>query len=269
MQLNILSQGIGESFATTISSGPLIAGLIAAMIAGLVSFLSPCVLPLVPGYISYLAALVGGDITFDAHGRAVITKGSRMTIAFAAILFIAGFTIIFVLATASVFGLIGVLALNNQWLSRIGGLITIVMGLVFLGKIPFLQTTRSLSAGHWSSIIGAPILGAVFALGWTPCLGPSLAAIISIAAGTEGVTALRGVILIIAYCLGLGIPFLIVALGSVRAMAGLDFLSRHAVIIHRLGGIALILTGLALLSGLWSVFISYIQVLSSNYALLL
>lgn len=251
---------MGETFAGIAASGPLILGLLAAACAGLVSFASPCVVPLVPGYISYLAGIVGGDV-----GRDGVKKGSRGRVALAALLFIIGFTVIFVLATATVFGAISFLTLSATTLQRVGGVVTIIMGLAFMGLIPALNRDTRLTPKKLSTWVGAPVLGAVFALGWTPCLGPTLAAIISVAAGTEGVTALRGVLLIVFYCLGLGIPFLLVAIGSAGAMKGIDVLRRHSRTIQIIGGILLVAVGIALVTGLWAQFIGWIQVLTLEY----
>lgn len=251
---------MGETFAGIAASGPLILGLLAAACAGLVSFASPCVVPLVPGYISYLAGIVGGDV-----GRGGVEKGSRGRVALAALLFIIGFTVIFVLATATVFGAISFLTLSATTLQRVGGVVTIIMGLAFMGLIPALNRDTRLAPKKLSTWVGAPVLGAVFALGWTPCLGPTLAAIISVAAGTEGVTALRGVLLIVFYCLGLGIPFLLVAIGSAGAMKGIDVLRRHSRTIQIIGGILLVAVGVALVTGLWAQFIGWIQVLTLEY----
>lgn len=251
---------MGDTFAGIAASGPLILGLLAAACAGLVSFASPCVVPLVPGYISYLAGIVGGDV-----GRDGVKKGSRGRVALAALLFVAGFTVIFVLATATVFGAISFLTLSATTLQRVGGVVTIVMGLAFMGLIPALNRDTRLTPKKLSTWIGAPLLGAVFALGWTPCLGPTLAAIISVAAGTEGVTALRGVLLIVFYCLGLGVPFVLVALGSAGAMRGIDVLRRHSRTIQIVGGVLLVAVGVALVTGLWARFIGWIQVLTLEY----
>ncbi|EEI63596.1 MULTISPECIES: cytochrome c biogenesis CcdA family protein [Corynebacterium] len=251
---------MGETFAGIAASGPLILGLLAAACAGLVSFASPCVVPLVPGYISYLAGIVGGDV-----GRDGVKKGSRGRVALAALLFVTGFTVIFVLATATVFGAISFLTLSATTLQRVGGVVTIVMGLAFMGLIPALNRDTRLTPKKLSTWIGAPLLGAVFALGWTPCLGPTLAAIISVAAGTEGVTALRGVLLIVFYCLGLGVPFVLVALGSAGAMRGIDVLRRHSRTIQIVGGVLLVAVGVALVTGLWAEFIGWIQVLTLEY----
>jgi len=246
---------VGEVFAGVASSGPLLLALLAAAAAGLVSFASPCVVPLVPGYISYLAGIVGGEV-----GREGVKKGSRGRVTGAAALFVAGFTVVFVLATATVFGAISFLTLSATTLQRVGGVVTIVMGLAFMGLIPALNKDTRLTPKKLSTWLGAPLLGAVFALGWTPCLGPTLAVIISVAAGTEGVTAVRGVVLIVAYCLGLGIPFLLVALGSAGAMRGVDVLRRHSRAIQIAGGILLVAVGVALVTGLWAQFIGWIQV---------
>ena len=251
---------MGDTFAGIAASGPLLLALIAAACAGLVSFASPCVVPLVPGYISYLAGIVGGDV-----GRDGVKKGSRGRVALAALLFVAGFTVIFVLATATVFGAISFLTLSATTLQRVGGVVTSVMGLAFMGLIPALNRDTRLTPKKLSTWIGAPLLGAVFALGWTPCLGPTLAAIISVAAGTEGVTALRGVLLIVFYCLGLGVPFVLVALGSAGAMRGIDVLRRHSRTIQIIGGILLVAVGVALVTGLWARFIGWIQVLTLEY----
>ncbi|EEI28146.1 cytochrome c biogenesis CcdA family protein [Corynebacterium glucuronolyticum] len=251
---------MGDTFAGIAASGPLLLALIAAACAGLVSFASPCVVPLVPGYISYLAGIVGGDV-----GRDGVKKGSRGRVALAALLFVAGFTVIFVLATATVFGAIRFLTLSATTLQRVGGVVTIVMGLAFMGLIPALNRDTRLTPKKLSTWIGAPLLGAVFALGWTPCLGPTLAAIISVAAGTEGVTALRGVLLIVFYCLGLGVPFVLVALGSAGAMRGIDVLRRHSRTIQIVGGVLLVAVGVALVTGLWARFIGWIQVLTLEY----
>ncbi|AKE40493.1 cytochrome c biogenesis CcdA family protein [Corynebacterium kutscheri] len=259
----ILASGVGSYFADAVQTGPLLVGLFAAALAGLVSFASPCVIPLVPGYISYLAGVVGAQVEFDENGPRV-SRG-RWRAAGAASLFILGFTIVFLLATVTAFGAISALTLNAESLMRAGGIITIFMGLIFMGAVPFLQEDRRFQPKRISTWLGALMLGGIFALGWTPCLGPTLAAIISISAGTEGVTALRGVLLIISYCMGLGLPFLFVAFGSAKAMVGVGFLNRHSRIIQVIGGMLLICVGIALLTGLWSEFINWIRQWTVQY----
>ncbi|MCQ9331542.1 cytochrome C biogenesis protein ResC [Corynebacterium sp. HMSC072G08] len=254
---------MGEAFADAAASGPLLLGLLAAAAAGLVSFASPCVVPLVPGYISYLASVVGGSVEYDAAGVRVSGRRGRVTLA--AILFVLGFTVVFVLATVSVFGAISALRLNADSLMRVGGVITILMGIVFMGIVPVLQKDTRMAPKRWTTWLGAPLLGGVFALGWTPCLGPTLAAIISVSAGTAGMTAVRGTFLIVAYCLGLGLPFVLVALGSAKAVRSVDWLRRHTHAIQIFGGVLMILVGLSLVTGLWAEFINLIQQWTFNY----
>lgn len=270
-----LADGIGQQFADAATGGPILLGLLAAALAGLVSFASPCVIPLVPGYVSYLTGLSGasgaqgqGLTTGTANATAVDKRdgdggrGKRSATArvgLAALLFVLGFTVIFVLGSASIFGLVSTLRLQARTLTIVGGVVTIVMGLAFMGMVPALQKDTRMAPKRWTTWLGAPLLGAVFALGWTPCLGPTLTAIISVSAGTQGMTAARGVALIIAYCLGLGLPFILVALGSARAMRGVDFLRKHSRTIQLIGGVALVLVGIALVTGLWDVFVAWVQ----------
>ncbi|WP_459588372.1 cytochrome c biogenesis CcdA family protein [Corynebacterium camporealensis] len=257
---------LGQTINSAIAEGPLLAAILLAALAGLVSFASPCVIPLVPGYISYLASVVGGEVTYSNEGVGVgVGKRRQWAVVGAAGLFILGFTVVFILATVSVFGAISLLALNSETLMRVGGVITILMGLVFMGAVPFLQRDTRMAPKRWTTWVGAPLLGGVFALGWTPCLGPTLAAIISISAGTEGMTAVRGTILIVGYCLGLGLPFLLVALGSARAMRTISWMRKHSRTIQIIGGITMILVGIALLSGAWGHFINFIRQWTVEY----
>lgn len=261
----LLAQGIGETFADTAASGPLLLGILVAALAGLLSFATPCVIPLVPGYISYLTGIVGGEMNYEGKQGPTVGKKRQWAVVGAAGLFIAGFTVVFVLGTATIFGAISMLALNADTLMRIGGIITIIMGFVFMGMVPAMQRDTRMQPRRWTTWLGAPLLGGVFALGWTPCLGPTLAAIISVSAGTEGMTAMRGVILIIGYCLGLGLPFLLVALGSAWAMKSVSFLRKHSRTIQIIGGILMILVGLMLVSGLWNDFVGWARQLTVNY----
>ena len=255
---------ISQQFADAAATGPLLVGILAAAAAGLVSFASPCVVPLVPGYMSYLASVVGGEVEYDAQRGTVVTK-RQWAVAGAATLFILGFTVIFVLATVTVFGAISLVTLNAETLMRVGGVITILMGLTFMGFVPALQRDTRIAPKKWSTWLGAPLLGGVFALGWTPCLGPTLAAIISVSAGTEGMTAVRGVILIIGYCLGLGLPFLLMAFGSARAVRTIGWLRQHSRKIQMFGGVLMIVVGVALASGAWAYFISWIRQWTVEY----
>ncbi|OZC73770.1 cytochrome c biogenesis protein CcdA [Rhodococcus sp. 06-418-5] len=268
----LLAQDIGSAFQNAASSGPLLLAIAACMLAGLVSFASPCVVPLVPGYLSYLAGIAGADAqSADTRSPRTSTTGTSTTdtsspelanrwrVAGAASLFVAGFTIVFVLATASIFGVIGTLRINEQVLQRVGGVITIIMGAAFIGLIPVLQRDTRYAPQQISSLAGAPLLGGVFALGWTPCLGPTLAGVLSVAAGTEGATAARGVTLIVAYCMGLGLPFVVLAFGSSSAMRGVGWLRRNSQKIKIAGGVIMIAVGIALLTGVWGLFIAWIR----------
>jgi cytochrome c-type biogenesis protein len=242
-------------FGETAAAGPLLAALGVSVLAGLVSFASPCVVPLVPGYLSYLAAVVG----VEEEPRDVAVRTARLRVAGAAALFVAGFTAVFVLGTVAVLGMTGALITNQTLLQRIGGVVTILMGLVFVGFIPLLQRDIRFGPRQLSTIGGAPLLGAVFALGWTPCLGPTLTGVIAVASATEGSNVGRGVLLVIAYCLGLGIPFVLLAFGSARAVQGLSWLRRHTRQIQIFGGVLLILVGTALVTGVWNDFVSWVR----------
>jgi cytochrome c-type biogenesis protein len=256
------------------ASGPLVLAVLFSALAGLVSFASPCVVPLVPGYLSYLAGVVGVEDEPDLPRRnsplgenvreepakpSISTKAARLRVAGAALLFVAGFTAVFVLGTVAVLGMTGALITNQLLLQRIGGVITIVMGLVFVGFVPLLQRDTRFAPLQLSTVAGAPLLGAVFALGWTPCLGPTLTGVIAVASATDGANVVRGVLLVIGYCLGLGIPFVLLAFGSARAVQGLGWLRRHARQIQIVGGVLMILVGTALVTGVWNDFVSWVR----------
>ncbi len=250
--------GFGEIAA----AGPVLLALGISLLAGLVSFASPCVVPLVPGYLSYLAAVVGvqdDQVDPGAGATRQATRAARLRVAGAAALFVAGFTVVFLLGAVAVLGMTTTLIANQVLLQRIGGVVTILMGLVFVGFVPALQRQARFAPRQWSTMAGAPLLGAVFALGWTPCLGPTLTGVIAVASATDGATVARGVVLVLAYCFGLGIPFVLLALGSARAVSGLGWLRRHTRTIQIFGGVLLILVGAALVTGLWNEFVSWVR----------
>jgi len=240
-----------NSLAETAAAGPILAALGLSVLAGLVSFASPCVVPLVPGYLSYLTAVAGVD---DAEA-----PSRRWRVAGSAALFVAGFTAVFLLGTVAVLGMTSALIVNQVVLQRIGGVITILMGLVFIGFIPALQRQVRFAPRRLAGLLGAPLLGAVFALGWTPCLGPTLTGVIAVASATDGASVSRGVTLVLAYCLGLGIPFVLLALGSGWAVDAFGWLRRHTRAIQIFGGLLLIAVGVALVTGLWNEFVSWVR----------
>jgi cytochrome c-type biogenesis protein len=250
-------------FTEIAAAGPLLTAFGVCVLAGLVSFASPCVVPLVPGYLSYLAAVVGVEeeprLGSPSGDKGLALRTARLRVAGAALLFVAGFTVVFVLGTVAVLGMTTTLISNQLLLQRIGGVITIVMGMVFVGFIPALQREARFTPRQVSTLGGAPLLGAVFGLGWTPCLGPTLTGVIAVASATEGANVARGVALVIAYCLGLGIPFVLLAFGSARAVQGLGWLRRHTRGIQIFGGVLLILVGAALVTGLWNDFVSWVR----------
>ncbi len=258
---------MGETFAGLVADGPLLVAAAVAALVGLISFASPCVLPLVPGYLSYVAGLVGtgapaaAPIPPGTGGTATAVRtderSPRTRMVLGALLFVLGFSVVFV-AFATAFGGLGRLVLQYaRVVDVVFGLVTVLVGLAFLGRIPLLQRTRKLSFRPAAGLAGAPLLGIVFGLGWTPCLGPTLAAVYSLAL-TEA-TATRGAVLGIAYCLGLGIPFVLVALGARWAMGATGFLRRHAGTVTRVGGAVLILVGLLLITGAWGELMAWLR----------
>ena len=245
-------------FTAIAASGPLLVALAVCLLAGLVSFASPCVVPLVPGYLSYLAAVVGVDEQ-PQLGSVKAPPAARWRVAGSAALFVAGFTVVFLLGSVAVLGMTTTLITNQLVLQRVGGALTILMGLVFVGYVPALQRQVRFAPRQLSTVAGAPLLGAVFALGWTPCLGPTLTGVITVASATDGASVARGMILVVAYCLGLGIPFVLLAFGSAAAVGGLAWLRRNTRTLQIFGGMLLIAVGVALVSGVWNDFVSWLR----------
>jgi cytochrome c-type biogenesis protein len=248
-----------DASTTLAVSGPLLAAVAVAVVAGAVSFASPCVVPLVPGYLAYLAGLVGADAPPATVDEARASRVGRWRVAGAAALFVAGFTAVFGAILVGVVWLADALVRNELVLQRLGGVVMVAMGLAFVGLVPFLQRERRL---HWvprAGLWGAPLLGAVFGLGWVPCVGPTLAGVVAVAAGTGG-GSLRGVVLTLAYCAGLGLPFVAIALGASRAVRALGWLRRHTRAIQVGGGVLLVAVGLLMVSGLWGGLLARLQV---------
>jgi cytochrome c-type biogenesis protein len=239
------------SASTTITDGSLLLALPLAAAAGLVSFLSPCVLPLVPGYLAYTTGLSAAEV-FDDAGR------RRGRLVLGALLFVAGFTVVFVSAGV-LLGTFGGFLLDHQdALQRWLGVFTIVMGLAFIGVLPWLQRDVRIDKRPAVGLAGAPLLGAAFGLGWSPCLGPTLGAVMAL--GLDQGTALRGGVLAVAYCLGLGLPFVVTALAFGRAMTAFGWVRRHYLAVMRTGGGLLVVIGLLLVTGAWDQLVEQLQV---------
>ena len=234
-----------------ISDGNLALALPVALLAGLVAFASPCVLPLLPGYLAYIGGFAGSA---DKNVRGARQRG-RLLLGVA--LFVLGFSVVFVGLTL-VAATAGALLIPWQGLiTRVAGVLLIAMGLVFIGQFSFLQRSFKPQWRTTTGLAGAPLLGIVFGIGWTPCIGPTLGAVISLSldSGNPG----RGVLLGVVYCLGLGIPFLLVALGLNWVTGSVAWLKRHIRAINIIGGSLLIAIGLLMVSGLWQLLIGQLQ----------
>jgi cytochrome c-type biogenesis protein len=239
-------------------SGPPLLAVLVAIAAGAVSFASPCVVPLVPGYLAYLAGLVGADTPPVTQAEAAERRTGRWRVAGAAALFVLGFTVVFGAIMVGVVRLADALTRNEDLLQRAGGVVTIVMGLAFVGLVPMLSRERRLHLVPRAGLWGAPLLGAVFGLGWVPCIGPTLAGVVAVAAGTGG-DSLRGVALTLAYCAGLGLPFVLVAVGAAKAVRALAWLRRHVRAVQVGGGALLVVVGLLLVTGMWGSLVAAMQ----------
>ncbi|MBO3083473.1 cytochrome c biogenesis CcdA family protein [Cellulomonas fengjieae] len=249
----------GDAFGQTVVSGSLLLAIPVALLAGLVSFASPCVLPLVPAYVGYLGGMTGAAerVAVPTGTTLVRTAPARSRVLLGVALFVAGFTAVFVALAVLAGSLGGLLVEYQDPITRVLGVVVIVLGLGFLGLIPFLQNERRLHLAPRAGLWGAPLLGVTFGLGWVPCIGPTLAAILTLSLD-EG-SAGRGALLAAVFCLGLGLPFLLVALGIDRSARMLGFLRRHRLAIMRIGGGMLVILGLALVTGVWGTWSSWLQ----------
>ncbi|PVU82476.1 cytochrome C biogenesis protein [Cellulomonas sp. WB94] len=287
---------LGTTFAQAAFSGSMLLAVPVAAVAGFVAFASPCVLPLVPGYLGYLGGMSGATLagsrrrdaepsTGVASADAVPTDAAsadavpggvptvraprpkaavqsstdvgRTRLLAGVGLFVAGFTVVFVLLGVLAGSVGGVLKDWQDPLTRILGVVVVLMGLAFMGLVPFLQQDRRVHLSPRAGLWGAPLLGLVFGLGWTPCIGPTLVAITALS--LDGGSAVRGAVLSVAFCLGLGLPFLLIAFGTARSARALALLRRHRLAVMRAGGGLLVVLGLALVSGLWGTWAQWLQ----------
>jgi len=269
---------VADSFVSAVTDGSLLVAAPVAVVAGLVSFLSPCVLPLVPGYLSFVTGLSGAELGEQAAPRTPgptrPTEGDllerteapvrRGRVLLGASLFVLGFSAVFV-TSGALFGGLGSLLLEHQRaVDRVLGVLTVVMGLAFLGVIPGMQREVRLHRLPNPGLAGAPLLGVLFGVGWTPCLGPTLAAVQTLA--YREASAGRGALLTAAYCLGLGVPFLLTAVAMRRALGAFAVVKRHYAVVMRVGGGLLVVVGLLLVSGLWTDLMVEVRGWVSGYA---
>lgn len=252
------------SAVETVTSGSLLLAAPLAFVAGAVSFLSPCVLPLVPGYLSYVTGLTGAELAGEADetrtsstaadGSLLVRETTTVTrsrgrVLLGSVLFVLGFTVVFV-SYGLAFGALGEALLRYQEpITRVLGVLVIGLGLAFLGLVPGAQREWRLHRTPALGVWGAPFLGVLFGLGWTPCIGPTLGAVQTLAF-TEA-SAARGALLSAVYCLGLGLPFVLVGLLFRRALGAIGWVRRHSALVMRVGGALLVTIGLLLVTGTW------------------
>ncbi|MCA1712236.1 MAG: cytochrome c biogenesis protein CcdA [Actinobacteria bacterium] len=278
--------GVVDGFVAAVTDGPLLVAAPVAAAAGLISFLSPCCLPLVPGYLSYVTGLSGAELERSAvPARVPVLAGGgpapapastapaaasgpgpvagRGRVLAGSVLFVLGFSAVFV-SEGAFFGAIGVSLLAHQRVVEVVlGSFTLLMGLSFAGLVPGMKREFKIHRLPRVGLAGAPVLGVVFGVGWTPCLGPTLAAVQALAY-TQG-SAGRGALLTLAYCLGLGLPFILTGLAFRRALSVFAVVRRHYALVTRIGGGLLVLIGLLLITGLWQDLTIQLRVWVAGY----
>ena len=260
---------MGERFADIASHGPLLLGVVVAAVAGLVSFLSPCILPLVPGYLAYVTGLSGADVQdHDDHeqtrrhagrvGTLAHDRRTRTRVLAGSLLFVAGFGAVFITVGVVAASAGRLLREHERALEIGGGLLMIVFALALLGLVPGLGREMRIRRLPAAGVAGAPVFGAVFALSWIPCIGPTIGAVLAL--GAVGGQPARAAVLAAAYTLGLGLPFLAFGLGFRWFVGAVALVRRHPVWVTRIGAGLLAVVGLALLTGAWGEFVSWLRV---------
>lgn len=249
---------MGEWFREQAIGGALGLAVPVALLAGLISFFSPCVLPLLPGYLSYTTGLSGADLASGEAGR----RRGRMLLG--SVLFVLGFAVVFVFAGTAFGGLAGSLQRWQDAITLVLGVLLIVLGLVFAGLVPWLQRDVRMHRIPAVGLGAAPLIGAMFAIGWTPCIGPTFGAILNLTYA-DGGTAARGALLALCYALGLGIPFIVVAVLYDRAGRALGWVRRHQVAIMRAGGAFLVVIGVLMVTGWWDHVVQWAQLRTVDF----
>jgi cytochrome c-type biogenesis protein len=248
---------MGEWFGEQAAAGSLLLAVPVAVIAGLISFFSPCVLPLLPGYLSYATGLSGADL---AAGEAARHRG-RMLLGSA--LFVLGFAVVFVLVGAA-FGSVGAqLRSWNDEITIVLGVLLVVLGLVFAGAVPWLQRDWRIHRIPAVGLGAAPLIGALFAIGWQPCIGPTYGVILNLT--FVDATAMRGAFLSLCYALGLGLPFVVAGLAYRRTLGAVAWIRRHQAWVMRIGGLMLVVIGVLMLTGWWDHVVQWAQLKSTAF----
>lgn len=271
----LLAGSIGDSFAHLAGAGSVLLAAPVALAAGLVSFLSPCVLPLVPGYLSYVTGLSGADLAGTGSparvgptagpgsARSAGSSARSGRVVLGGGMFVLGFSAVFVSYGALFGGIGGRLVTHQAVVTRVLGIVSIALGLAFLGLLPGAAREIRVHRLPAAGIAGAPLLGVLFGVGWTPCIGPTLGVVLGLSASSA--TAGRGALLSLAYCLGLGLPFLAVGLAFHRAAGTLRAVRRRSRLVMALGGGLLVVIGVLQVTGAWTDLVARLQGLVGGF----